>query len=61
MHRAVCESYACARHLVSIQPHLNMATMTLKMDSVVKDTFDVIVDFLDGMNNFINVLSPKKG
>ena len=41
-----------------VKSAISTATMTLKLDPIVKDTFNVIVEFLDGFSAFLDVLSP---
>ena len=37
-----------------------MATMTLKMDDIVKDTFNVVLEFIEGFDTFLTILKPVK-
>ena len=62
------EEYGCAAPasesqnrddvFAQVKSAINTATMTLKLDPIVKDTFNVIVEFLDGFSAFLDVLSP---
>lgn len=65
------EEYGCAGSLTSdekindsvfkqIKSAIKTATAALKLDPVIKETFDVILEFLDGFSALIDVLSPSK-
>ena len=65
------EEYGCAGSLTTddkindsvfkqIKSAINTATATLKLDPIIKETFDVILEFLDGFSALIDVLSPSK-
>ena len=44
----------------TIKTAVNAASQHVKMDPIIRETIDVITDFLDGFNALVKVLTPKK-
>ena len=42
----------------TVKNNLNMAKGTMQLDPIIDEAFAVIVEFLDGLYQFITVLSP---
>ena len=52
---------AAVKAFETIKTNILGATQFLKLDPVLKEAFEVIVDFLEGFVQFLNILSPPKG